>query len=85
MTPTRSQPTTVLIVENEEGVRSAVRSYLEGVGYTVVEAGTVAEGELLAQRDRLDAVLIDYALPDGDGITLLRKLRSTGSSLLPWS
>jgi DNA-binding NtrC family response regulator len=73
-----TQSTNVLIVENEEGVRGAVRSYLEGLGYTVVEAGTVAEGLVVAQRERLDAVLIDYALPDGDGITLLRNLRELG-------
>ncbi len=73
-----SPPTiTVLIVEDSLVNRELYRyCLLDDVGcdYSVLEAGTVAEGLALCQTDSIDGILLDYALPDGNGLEFLEKL-----------
>jgi DNA-binding NtrC family response regulator len=65
----------VLIVEDEKIIRTTLREFLTGEGFTVYEAGTVAEA-LAHVRDRDFSVAIcDVRLPDGDGIQLLKRLQ----------
>jgi CheY-like chemotaxis protein len=70
----------VLVVDDDQVDRMAVRRHLAGApGEIAVEE---AEG-VLAAIDRLtsepfDCVVLDYNLPDGDGLTFLRGLRSAG-------
>jgi len=65
----------VLIVEDDEPTRSAVGANLRGHGYHVAEAGTVAEALRSWDADRPDLILLDLGLPDGDGSTLIRRVR----------
>jgi two-component system, OmpR family, KDP operon response regulator KdpE len=65
----------VLVVDDEAPVRRFLRAALDGRGYRVVEAGTVAEAEQLAPGHNPDVFLLDLGLPDGDGIDLTRRLR----------
>lgn len=66
---------TVLIVDDERLIRLSLRSGLEGRGCRVCEAGTAAEA-LKLYREGVDAVLLDFRLPDRDGLDLLPELRS---------
>jgi DNA-binding response OmpR family regulator len=63
----------VLLIEDDPGVRGALKLGLELEGYTVLEAPTAAEG--LRQAARADLVICDVLLPGGDGFGAVRELR----------
>ena len=65
----------VLVVEDEEGIRSVLRTLLEAVNYRVVEAATAARAAIEARAHKPDLLLVDLGLPDGDGLTLIRRIR----------
>ncbi|MFW0796273.1 response regulator transcription factor [Gordonia sp. CPCC 205515] len=69
----------VLIIEDEEGLVSALRIALQREGYAVDAATTYADAcEHLALND-YDVALVDLTLPDGDGLELASRIR--GQSL----
>ncbi len=66
----------VLVVEDEEIIRTSLREFLSGEPHVVVEtAGCVADALALAQQQDFDVAVCDVQLPDGDGIALVRRLR----------
>jgi two-component system phosphate regulon sensor histidine kinase PhoR len=69
-------PTSILVIDDEYGVRSGIRQILELEGYAVEVAETGRQAlDLLAEKT-FDIALIDYQLPDIDGLTLLSSIRS---------
>jgi CheY-like chemotaxis protein len=69
---------TVLVVDDEPGLRAVVREVLDDEGYNVLEAPHgPAMLELLAQ-ERADLVLLDVMMPGGDGRQAYRELRARG-------
>lgn len=72
-----SQPTPVaVIVEDEPQIRRFVRSALESEGWHVHEAETVKRGLTEAGTRKPDLLIVDLGLPDGDGVDLIRDVRS---------
>lgn len=69
----------VLIVEDEENIRRFVRMTLVAEGYEVFEAASLQRGQIEAATRRPDILVLDLGLPDGDGIALIRELRSWSS------
>ncbi len=66
----------ILVVDDDEIIVFAIRDYLELQGYLVDEAETCAEAEIKYRADVYDAVTLDYALPDGNAIDLLPRLKA---------
>jgi len=68
---------TILLVEDEEGLRALNARGLKSRGYTVIEAGNGVEAleELAKQGGVVDLVVSDVVMPEMDGPTLLKELR----------
>ena len=66
----------VLVIEDEEGARSALTSLLADEGYAVCAASTGGEGIELADEFRPDAIICDFSLPDINGLEVMRRLRA---------
>ena len=64
---------TVLVVEDEPGVREVLRFHLEHAGYTVRACATAGEG--WASLEGADVVVLDWMLPDESGLSWLKRLR----------
>ena len=66
---------TILLVEDEEGIASLVRTYLERDGFRVVWAACGVDGLLELERHDIRLVILDLQLPDADGFDLCRAIR----------
>lgn len=69
-----------VVVEDEPQIRRFVRTALESESWRVMEAGTLKDGLSETATRRPDLVVLDLALPDGDGIELVRSMRAWSSS-----
>jgi DNA-binding response OmpR family regulator len=74
-------PAHVLVVEDNALVTTATRILLEDAGFRVSTAGSIAEAYSVCRSDPPDAILLDLRLPDGDGLSLLTRLRDGGVRL----
>ena len=69
-------PLRILLVEDEDHIRRFVRLTLSAQGYEVFEAASLQRGLIEAGTRRPDLLVLDLGLPDGDGLTLIRDLRT---------
>ena len=67
---------TVLLVEDDRGIRRFLRAALETEGWRVHETGTIEDGLAEAASHKPDLVIADLGLPDGDGVDFIRALRT---------
>ena len=65
-----------MLVEDELQIRRFVRAALETENWRVFEAETVKQGLIEVGTRKPDVVILDLGLPDGDGIDLIRDLRT---------
>jgi two-component system, NtrC family, response regulator AtoC len=74
-------PATILVVDDESLIRWTLREALTTAGYRVLEAETAAAA-LDECRDGVDLVLLDYRLPDSDGLSALRQMKEIDPDVL---
>lgn len=72
----------ILVVDDEYGVRSGIRQILEIEGYEVDEAATGQEALDLLPTADFDVALLDYRLPDIDGMTILQTIKKSGMQMM---
>jgi two-component system KDP operon response regulator KdpE len=65
----------ILMVEDDAATRSSVVANLVSHGYRVLEAADVATALRSWEAGRPDLILLDLGLPDGDGSTVIRRVR----------
>src|SRR5262245_62323598 len=72
---------TILIVEDEDAIRFAIRDFLELKGYGVLEAATGQAAQEALQQQNVSAAIIDYSLPDGNALAFLPRLKALEPSM----
>jgi DNA-binding NtrC family response regulator len=77
ITPTRisQNQRTVLVVEDEDIIRTTLGEFLSGEGFTVEATGTVTDALGMVREHDFDVAICDVQLPDGDGIELIKRLQ----------
>ena len=66
----------VLVVEDDAEIRELLRAALAAEGFDVATAVSVSEATALVEHAPPDAIMLDLGLPDGDGASLVRAVRS---------
>lgn len=66
----------ILVVEDDEQLASRISARLRGAGFAVDVVRSCADGQNWPEMERLDAVILDLGLPDGNGLDLLRGWRA---------
>ncbi len=74
---------TILVVDDELGIRALLSEILADEGHTVEVAENAAQARECRERIRPDLVLLDIWMPDVDGITLLKEWGATAMLTMP--
>lgn len=73
----------ILVIEDDAGITHGLNLALGQQGWAVDSVDTLAKAWAALKTEPFDAVLLDLGLPDGDGTTLLRRLRETPVGEMP--
>lgn len=65
----------ILLIEDEDNIRSMISAMLDSAGYSPIEAATCAAGRTMAMSHMPDLIILDLGLPDEDGLHFLKWLR----------
>ena len=74
---------TILVVDDELGIRALLSEILADEGHTIERAENAAQARACRERLRPDLVLLDIWMPDVDGITLLKEWGATAQLTMP--
>jgi CheY-like chemotaxis protein len=71
----------ILIIDDEDELRSMLRRMLEQAGHEVTEAVNGAEGIKLYERNRPDLIITDIIMPEKEGVETIIALRQADPNL----
>ena len=71
----------IFLVDDDPVIRFAIRSFLESQGMQVTEAESVQRAQEKFRGASPDAAIVDFSLPDGDGLELLEHFKGTDPDL----
>ncbi|RZL39468.1 MAG: response regulator [Rubrivivax sp.] len=74
---------TILVVDDELGIRALLSEILSDEGHTIELAENAAQARAARERKRPDLVLLDIWMPDVDGVTLLKEWGGAGLLTMP--
>ena len=74
--PARKRRLRILLIEDDAPLASALATFLEAKGFVCECAGSLAEARAMLPLAHWAAVLLDWHLPDGEGLALLPALRA---------
>lgn len=66
---------TILVVDDDPGVREVIRSMLESAGYEVMAAENGREALKILRSSHVDLILTDLVMPEQEGIETIKTLR----------
>ncbi|MCL1818248.1 MAG: response regulator, partial [Spirochaetaceae bacterium] len=72
---------TILVIDDEPGIRSVLRDILMDEKYTVLTAADGYEGLALLEKEEPGLVILDVWLPNMGGIDVLKKIREKYTGL----
>ncbi len=70
----------ILIIDDDKRARGILGEFLSAKGYQILTAGNGEEGLIVLRSAKVDLALLDYGLPDMDGLTLLAEIRKDDES-----
>jgi len=70
---------TILVIDDDEGMRDMVQDTLSARGYHVEVASSCQEGMSIFRRQRIDLAIVDIFMPDKDGLETLMEMRRNSS------
>jgi two-component system cell cycle response regulator len=72
---------TILIVDDEEGIRASLKDFLEENKFEVFTAGNGQHALEVMEKEKVDVVMTDLLMPRMDGIALTRAIHETGHDI----
>ena len=66
----------ILVVEDEEKIRTLIRKYAEFEGHDVSEAGDGMKAVEMCRKNSYDIIIMDVMMPELDGLSACRKIKS---------
>jgi DNA-binding NtrC family response regulator len=78
--PVTPQPKSVLVVDDEPGMRMALKANFERDGWQVETAAGASEAVRKCGQVRFPLMVTDVCMPDGDGLELMRRVRAADAS-----
>ncbi len=74
------KPPAILVVDDEEGIRSSLGGALADEGFRVIEARDGRDALMLIEREKPALVILDIWMPEIDGIEVLRRIKGSDPS-----
>lgn len=73
----------ILVVDDEKEIRKILCEELRGRGATAVGAGSSDEALSMILNEKFDVLITDFAMPGGDGLSLIRKVNEQAAASRP--